>query len=156
MGVGDPGSGAAPSPSHELEAFCRHLFSETRGHPFFIIKTLRSLSERGLLQHQESGGWTADWETALRQWQTTPDFVPARIQDLIRARLTQLSPQAQLACTTGAVLGQGFDFAQLCQVADLKERDTLPALEALLNRGLLHETNEGYVFVHNTIREAGR
>ncbi|MCQ3973781.1 MAG: hypothetical protein DPW09_10085 [Anaerolineae bacterium] len=153
MGVGDPGSGAAPSLSHELEAFCQRLFSETRGHPFFIIETLRSLSDRGLLQRHESGGWTADWETALRQWKTTPDFVPARIQDLIRARLAQLSPQAQLACTASAVLGQGFDFAQLCQVADLEERDTLPALEALLNRGLLHETNEGYVFVHETIRE---
>lgn len=153
MGVGEPGSGDAPSPSPELKAFCQHLFSETRGHPFFIIETLRSLSERGLLQRQESGGWTADWETALRQWQITPDFVPARIQDLIRARLAQLNPQAQLACTASAVLGQGFDFAQLGQVADLEERDTLPALEALLNRGLLHETNEGYIFVHDTIRE---
>lgn len=153
MGVGDPGSGTAPSPSPELAAFCQHLFSETQGHPFFIIETLRSLSEQGLLQRQESGGWTADWETALRQWTTTPDFVPARIQDLIRARLAQLSLEAQMSCTASAVLGQGFDFAQLCQVADLDERDALPALEALLNRGLLHETNEGYVFVHDTIRE---
>jgi len=153
MEVGDPGSGTALSLSPEFEAFCQRLFSETNGHPFFIIETLRSLSERGLLQRQESGGWTADWETALRQWQTTPDFVPARIQDLIRARLAHLNPQAQLACTASAVLGQGFDFAQVCQVADLEERDALSALEALLNRGLLYEINEGYVFVHDTIRE---
>ncbi len=152
MEVGDPGSGAPFLPP-ELEAFCQHLFSETKGHPFFIIETLQSLSERGLLQRQASGGWTADWETALHQWQSTPNFVPARIQDLIRARLAHLSPQAQVICTASAVLGQGFDFAQLCQVADLEEGEALPALEILLDRGLLHETNEGFVFGHDTIRE---
>src|SRR5439155_5339415 len=59
-----------------------------------------------------------------------------------------------------AVLGQGITFERLCQVADLTERDGLPALDEVLHSGLLLESErqggpvtEGrYVFAHAKIR----
>jgi predicted ATPase len=63
----------------------------------------------------------------------------------------------------GTVLSEGITFERLCRVADLEERDGLPALDEVLHSGLLCESeHEGeerggmthgyYVFTHAKIR----
>jgi DNA-binding SARP family transcriptional activator/predicted ATPase len=123
-----------------LAGFGQQLFADTQGHPFFIIQTLKSLSEGD--------------EYTLRTG------VPTGVRDLIRARLSRLSSYAMVLCQAGTILGAGFDFDRLCSVADMNERDGLPALEELLRRGLLREIGLGasqsiptYGFSHDRIRE---
>jgi DNA-binding SARP family transcriptional activator len=107
------------------------LFADTKGHPFFILQILNALSESD--EHRPS--------------------IPAGIRDLIRSRLGRLTPNASLLCAVGAVFGAGFDFGQLCRIAEVTEGDGLPALEELLRRGLLRETPGRLHFSHDWIRE---
>lgn len=112
------------------------LFADTKGHPFFIIQTLNALSESD---------------------ERYP-HLPTGIRNLIRSRLSRLTPNASLLCATGAVFGAGFGFDQLCHVTELTEGAGLSALEELLRRGLWRETRrdvpaERLYFTHDWIRE---
>jgi predicted ATPase len=120
--------------------FGQQLFADTQGHPFFVIQTLKSLSEAG------EQAWRAG--------------VPTGVRDLIRSRLSRLSTNANTLCHAGSVLGAGFDFERLCRTAEIGERAGLAAIEELLQRGLLREIGPAdwrlaptYVFAHDRIRE---
>jgi DNA-binding SARP family transcriptional activator len=123
--------GLAPS---TLESLIASVYHETGGHPFFLLQTLRLLSESGTV-------------TSVERLAT-----PKSVRELIRSRLVRLSPNALATCHAGAVLGSGFDVERLCQVADLSESDSLIALEELLARGLWRETDR-LAFAHDKIRE---
>src|SRR5579859_134263 len=124
-------------------AFSQQLFAETAGQPFFVVQTLRSLAERGLLTLDDAGEWTAN-----------PDReIPGSIKELIRSRLAHLSPPAQSLCAAGAALGDGFDYPLLCAVAEADQAAELPAYELLLARGLLRESAGRCFFTHDRIRE---
>ncbi|GAC1385459.1 MAG: AAA family ATPase [Herpetosiphon sp.] len=134
----------------ELTSFSQRLFAETSGHPLFIVQTLRSLAERGLLQRDQHGTWHA---------QLDPEM-PYSIRDLIQQRLARLSQTARACCAAGAVLGGDFQFTHLCEVLGMNEREALVGLEELLTRGLLHETvthettsAPRYGFTHDRLRE---
>jgi predicted ATPase len=113
-----------------LAGFGQQLFADTQGHPFFVIQTVKSLFEGG------EQAWRAG--------------VPAGVRDLIRSRLSRLSSKAITLCHAGAVLGASFDFDQLCRIAELNERDGLPALEELL------QLSAGDGRVRRTSRRDGR
>jgi tetratricopeptide (TPR) repeat protein len=139
-------SSAPPTPSSMVQ-FSQRLFEETKGQPFFIVQTLRLLAERDLLSQLESRAWH-DRE------------IPGSVRDLIQSRLARLSPAAQTCCAIGAVLGDGFEFDLLCHVAGLSQKEALPSLEELLNRGLWREVHRDdapglplYFFSHDRIRE---
>jgi predicted ATPase len=136
-----------------LEAFSQQLFTETGGHPYFLIETLKSLAEYGILQADEAGEWTIDFDAAAQHYSTQRDLLLGGVRELIHTRLTHLSPNALAACMAGAVLGQGFDFEQLCHVGDLSESQGLLALDELLVRGLLRESGGRCSFVHDRVRE---
>lgn len=136
--------------SATLLNFAGQLFQETKGHPFFLVQFLRSLLERGLLRRDEQGIWQAELDREL----------PGTVRELIQSRLIRLTPLAQTGCSAGAVLGDGFNLATLCRVAELSEREALSALEELLERGLWREqvaddaaADPTYLFTHDYIRE---
>jgi predicted ATPase len=130
-----------------LESFGEQVFIETGGHPFFIVQTLKSLSERDLLQRNEAGEWTlaADFRIS--------GALPAGIAELIRSRLSRLGADARTAASAGAALGNGFEFKRLCRVADVDEAKGLAAVEELSRRGLWRESAARYFFTHDKIRE---
>jgi DNA-binding SARP family transcriptional activator len=152
---------ACPDP--ELERLGQWLFAETAGHPFFLVETLKTLLEQGQLTRHltASGTWgiaLAEAAGQVRQWRT---LLPSGVRDLIRARLARLSPEARGLLAGAAVLGQGFTFEHLAQVAQMAEQDALQALEEVLKSGLLQETSttgspareQPYTFAHDKIRE---
>jgi DNA-binding SARP family transcriptional activator len=126
-----------------FSAFSQQLFAETAGQPFFVVQTLRSLTERGLLSRNAEGEWTANLDREI----------PGSIKELIRSRLGHLSALAQTLCATGAVLGDGFEYALLCEVAEVDPAGGLAAYELLLARGLLREAGGRCFFTHDRIRE---
>jgi DNA-binding SARP family transcriptional activator/tetratricopeptide (TPR) repeat protein len=133
-----------------LVIFGQRVFAETDGHPLFIVQTLRALAERGLLQRDQQGGWDARLDHEL----------PPSVRELIQQRLARLSPLAYACCIGGAVLGDGFRFADLCSLVGTGEREALSSLEELLTRGLLREQpahedagEPRYFFTHDRVRE---
>ncbi len=144
---------APPAPD-----FAQWVFNETRGHPFYLMETLKDLLERGALRPQPG---------PARQWQFGVDAehdlgqavrVPSTVRAVIRARLNRLSPSALALLTAGAVLEKGLNFERLCAVANLSAEAGLPALEELLSGRLLQETppagtSSAYVFTKDILRE---
>jgi DNA-binding SARP family transcriptional activator len=155
-------SGPTEPSDREVDEFARWLFAETGGQPFFVAETLRALLERGALAQVafESGSWSvALRDDALPDLASRP-YVSPEVRDVIRVRLARLSPSAQGLLAAAAVLGQGFDFHQLCRVADLAEGEALPALDELLRAHLLREIRHDgpalgatYGFSHDKLRD---
>jgi len=147
----------------ETERFGRWLYAETGGQPFFLLETLKTLLERGLLAVQltEDGARVIDLAPALRNEHLVRGILPPGVREVIRSRLARLSSHALTLLSAGAVLGRTFPFERLCQVANISENEGLPALEALLASRLLSEVgNEGsipgeerFVFAHDKIRD---
>lgn len=146
------------------EAFSRWLYTETGGQPFYLTETLKALLERGLLALKLSNSkeqkWTIDLSAALDNEALLRGFLPPGVRQVIHSRLEQLSSQGITLLMAGAVLGQGFTFELLCQVANLTESDALTALDETLRGRLLFEDatasqgfTEIYFFTHEKIRD---
>ena len=87
-------------------------------------------------------------------------LVPPTVRAVIRARIAQLSPDAQALLAAAAVLGHTTGFEQMRSVAGLAEPVGLGALDEALGRRLLIERAEQrsnrhdrYTFAHDKIRD---
>lgn len=138
--------------------FAQWMYSETRGHPFYLIETLKDLLERRVLRprRQAGGQWSftviieGDFSGAVR--------VPTTIHSVIRSRLNRLSPNAFSILAAGAVLEQQLTFDHLVSITNLDEDLALPALDELISGRLLLETggSEGsgaYIYVNDMLRD---
>src|SRR5918993_88502 len=119
------------SPAEVMEDFGSRLHIETRGQPFFIVETLKTLFERGVLtpnpgaKRRDTVGITS----AVHDRGAFKDLLPPPVRELVRERLFRLSPAALDLLAAGAVLGGGFNFDPLRQVAGVGEREGLTVLE---------------------------
>ena len=138
--------------------FAEWLYCETRGHPFYLIETLKDLLERHVLHPKQraEGQWTFsvnaehDLEQSVR--------VPSTVHAVIRSRLYRLSPNAFNLLASGAVLEQQITFERLCAIANVTEDSALPALDELISFRLLlesaqPETDSEYTFVNEMLRD---
>lgn len=146
--------------------FSQWLFDETDGQPFFIAETLKALHDRNVLSTQPDGKWSffdrRELEGIIRGRSSRSMLISSRIRALIVSRLTSLSPLALEMLVSAAVLGQEFNFDHLYKVAGLEEREGLSALDELLDRKLISESQElkagnasesFFIFSHDKIRE---
>ncbi len=143
--------------------FGRWLYAETGGQPFFLMETLKTFVERGILAvyPAEDGVPVIDLAPALQNEHLVRGILPAGVRELIRSRLARLPSHALTLLTAGAVLGGPFPFERLCQIASIDENEGLPALEALLASRLLSEAgsegslagSERFLFTHDKIRD---
>jgi predicted ATPase len=139
------------------------LHAETGGQPFFLMETLKTLVECGILavHTAEDGAPAIDIAPALHHEHSLRGILPPGVREMIRSRLARLAPRDLHVLTAGAALGKSFTFEWLCRVANLSENEGLPALEALLISHLLSEVrNEGsisgeerFLFAHDKIRD---
>jgi len=107
---------------------------------------------------------------ALRVESDPSSLLPHSVREVIKARLSRLSPAASELLAAGAVLGRGFGFESLVAVASLGETEGLRGLDELVGRRLLLEQGGGreeeegsplylgvtYSFSHEKIRQSGR
>jgi tetratricopeptide (TPR) repeat protein len=144
-----------------LERLGRWLHAETGGQPFFLTETLGALVERGVLVPDPEQGGPALGVAAFDE-EALQNLLPARVRDMIRVRIANLSPAATELLSAAAVLGRGFGFEQVCQVAGLADNDCLPALDETLASGLLRDVGgdpdalfgeDAYLFTHDRVRD---
>lgn len=146
-----------------LQLFSDWLFVETSGQPFYIVETIKTLMEQGLLtwRLRPDGSWSLELGSAVQHMDRLQNFLPLGVRELIHARIQQLSPHAKDLAVAGAVLGYRASFEQLCRVADLSERDGLAALDELIHQHILHQAAgspftsrpDCYIFEHDKIRD---
>jgi predicted ATPase len=162
--------GSSNMAESELKHLGERLASETEGQPFYLVETLKALLEEGTLVIRSR----TDGETVVEvgpAWRTEKStlrgVLPKSVREVIRSRLSRLSPAAAELLRAGAVLERGFGFETVVGVAGLGETEGLRALEELIERRLLLEeagggeeeeeplfyTDTTYSFSHEKIRQ---
>jgi DNA-binding CsgD family transcriptional regulator len=128
--------------------FTALLFGWTRGNPFFIEQTLKSLVESGRLQ-QRDGRWAG--------WELDEIHLPASVRDAVLERADQLSEPARKLADLHAVVGTSASYETLRSVSALGEAEFVEALEELCRTQVVVERLSGtalvYDFAHPMLRE---
>ena len=110
------------------------LFEATEGQPLYIVEAVRAGLVSGAVSTEAS----------------------PRVQAIIAARLSQLSPVARSVTGLAATIGRAFDPELLRQASDLEEQDLVAALDELWQRAVIREQAQGggtYDFTHDRLRE---
>jgi DNA-binding CsgD family transcriptional regulator len=135
-------------PPAQTEHFTRLLYDWTRGNPFFIQETLKSLIDRGLLVERD-GKWSG--------WETDSLDLPATVREALGARLDRLSPNAKTVANLVAVIGTRAGYEVLRPVSGLADPDLVVALDELRSARVLEESARdeelAYDFAHPMLRE---
>jgi predicted ATPase/DNA-binding SARP family transcriptional activator len=130
--------------------FSTRLFAETEGNPFYLIETLWTLTEEGLLYRDEAGGWSTPWDESTEDYAELP--LPAGVAQSIERRLDRLPDALQELLGLATVIGRGVDFNLWHQASGRNEEILLTAGDELCSRGLLLAAEPDYVFAHDQIR----
>jgi tetratricopeptide (TPR) repeat protein len=134
-----------PPPDAVVEA----IFDETEGNPFFVEEVFRHLCEEGKI-FDESG----DFRTNLKVDELD---VPESVRLVVGRRLERLGAEAQKVLAAGAVVGRGFPFSLLEEIADIDAGRLLDIVEeAEASRVIVPEERDGdihYAFAHELIRQ---
>src|SRR6266568_3856276 len=158
--------GASP-PVHEppRAVLSDFLFTQTGGHPLYLLEMLKLLREREWLVPQLGAHdvWhltlAEEITTAIVQEQLRHELFPPSVRALIQARLLKLTPLSRQVVMASAVLGKRSSAHNLWQVAQMDVQAGIEALEEALKSGLLHAEKaktghlSTYRFVHDLIRD---
>jgi DNA-binding SARP family transcriptional activator/predicted ATPase len=140
--------------SESAPAFENRIYQETDGNPLFILETLRTLQDEGLLTQTKDGGWQTPWDEETVDYAELP--LPVMVEQLIARRLEWLSDDSRRALNIAAILGAEVDFSFLSAVFEADTKNLLEACRDLVIRQLLLETPDGYRFSHDKIRQVTR
>jgi DNA-binding CsgD family transcriptional regulator/tetratricopeptide (TPR) repeat protein len=128
--------------------FCALLHDSTRGNPFFVEETLKSLTESGALT-QSNGRWTG--------WEMESLGLPSTIRDVIKARVDGLSNSARTLANLAAVIGVRAPHDTLAKVSGLSESEIIAGLDEVLAQRVLEETGTvaaiRYDFTHPLLQQ---
>jgi DNA-binding SARP family transcriptional activator len=135
--------------------FSTRLYSETEGNPFFVIETLWSLVEDGLLYRDAQGVWSTPWDDSTDDYAELP--LPAGVLQSIERRLERLPPPQRELLSLAAMIGRGVAFDLWRQSSGRDESEVLDAADALCSKGLLARAEPDgdevdYAFAHHQIR----
>lgn len=121
---------------HALDAaLAERFYRETEGNPLFVTESARMVQASGELDSKDA-------------------FLPPRVQAVIEARLSQLSPGAREVAAFASALSTKFSFELLSQAGDYSEEELVSSLDELWRRRLVREVDEAdYDLSHGKIRD---
>lgn len=133
------------------EAGTAQLFTETEGHPLFVVE----MGHAGLLDTEGAERWQANVaDPATPTLTPIRRSLPPKVWAVIAARLAQLSPGARDLVGLAATAGRDFSFDMLRQAGDLDEKHLVRSLDELWQRRIIREQSlNTYDFTHDRIRE---
>jgi DNA-binding CsgD family transcriptional regulator len=124
------------------------LFGWTRGNPFFLEQTIKSLIATGRLKRR-NGTWVG-WDLEGLQ-------LPASIRDALAIRVGLLGPAARAVADCGAVIGARLTVDGLRAATGMDSPMLLAALDELCRRnvlsGQLADEHLTYDFTHPMVRD---
>jgi class 3 adenylate cyclase/predicted ATPase len=121
------------------------LVQKSDGNPLFVEEMTRMLLESGWLVEQDD-------EYVLTG--AMPEAsVPTRLQDLLRARLDRLEPEARTVVQLASVVGRDFLYELLTEVLPGEETLIRRGLQQLLDAGLVFATGSGFMIKHELIKD---
>ncbi|MCB0056574.1 MAG: tetratricopeptide repeat protein, partial [Caldilineaceae bacterium] len=122
------------------------LYQSTEGHPLFIVEMVRA----GFSRESKQMLSVNHAANALRDAST----LPARVRQVLTARLGQLSPTARGVVELAAVVGRAFTYGVLIGATDLSEELLVMALDECWQKRIIREQSEdAYDFSHDKLRE---
>lgn len=127
------------------EELTRSLVAETQGNPFFLEEMVRHLREAGALGRNHAGDSAGS------------GGLPDSVKDVIVRRLQRLSPRAQEAISTAAVLGSEFDLPILSRLVGGDAPSVVTSLDEGVLARLIVELPDRvgrYGFPHALVRQA--
>ncbi|MCJ7737562.1 MAG: tetratricopeptide repeat protein [Anaerolineae bacterium] len=136
--------------------FSERLYAETEGNPFFVVETLRTLVEEGVLFRDARGGWSTPWDKSTQDYAEMP--LPAGVVQSIESRLARLPARLTEALNTAATIGRRLEFGLWLAATGWEESDLLAAGDALCARGLFLApdpalaSESDFIFAHDLIR----
>ncbi len=130
--------------------FSARLYVETEGNPFFLVETLWTLVEEGLLYRDKAGAWSTRWDESTEDYAELP--LPPGVLQSIERRLDRLPGRLNDLLDLAAVVGRSLNFPLWCSASGRDEGTVLAAGDALSARGLLLASDPDYVFAHDQIR----
>jgi DNA-binding SARP family transcriptional activator len=128
------------------------LFAETAGNPFFLQEIVRSLVEGGSII-ASPGRWSGPFVDGASQVDVP---LPESVRATIGTRVERLSEMARTFLQAAAVAGRVFQFDIVQRAGEWGDELALGALESLLSRKFVRESQTGgaFVFAHHLVQEA--
>ncbi len=142
------------SGSPEGQLFTRRLHRATTGNPFFVLETLKTLFEAGLLWVNPEGGWETPFDEETSDYRELP--IPQSVREAVLRRVDNLGQGAKRLLEAASLTADGFSLATLGGATALSEWEALDALEQALEAGILEPTPQGYRFTHDLFTESLR
>lgn len=125
----------------DVDRHAHRLWQHTGGNPFYAKEMASALADRAAA---DKDAWA----------------VPVGIRDVLRHRLSSLSPASRDVLPVAAVLGASVDVELLAEVTRLPEDEVAAALDDGVAEGLLVESGSSwlgsYAFANDLVREALR
>ena len=137
------------APAAAIRPFAALLHDWTRGNPFFVEETLKSLVESGRL-HEGAGRWQG--------WGVNALDLPRSVRDAVLERVGRVSAAARTTLELMAVLGTRVRYPVLRAVSSAPDPALLGALDELRNANLIDDPtpddDSGYDFTHPLVRDS--
>lgn len=136
------------------------LHRETDGHPLFLVETLQTLLETGVLTLDQQGVWGESSEHGPAPEPTREGEdrspLPSSLREVILRRFGRLNEQERRLLAAAVVVERGFGADVLARMTGLALAPTLDGLETLVSRQFVRPAanGAGFDFRHDLIREA--
>ncbi len=137
-------------PGGELPAsLVERMVSESGGNPFYLEE-----AARGLVQSEQLIQHNGKWQLSRPIEEI---FIPHSIEGQVMAHLDILNESSRMVLQHASVIGMSFSYKILRAITPLKDFD--PALENLIERGLVNETTgqtddaRSFTFAQMVVRE---
>ena len=125
------------------------ILNKTEGVPFFIEEFIKSLKDLKAIEREENTYRLGKDIQAV--------CIPAKVQDVIMARVDTLSEGAKRLLQTGSVIGREFSHELIKQVTEIQEGELMSNLSVLKDSELLYERGiypeSRYIFKHALTQE---
>lgn len=108
------------------------VHNTTRGNPYFMLETLRSLTEQGIIGKDH-----------VDRMKLNTITLPLTARVLLRQRLERLDQECIELLFVASVIGLEFDHEILLEILGLQEEKVLKHFETALRAGLLYERKIG-------------
>lgn len=118
-----------------------HRFGQ--GNPFFTRELLKDMYDSGIVAFDPTSG---EWKWDLVRFRN--EYVGDNVVELLRRRLTRLSPSARTLLSLAACLGGSFDFQTLDVLHEKSRRQTADAMWEALEQGIIIPLTANYRIFH--------